>query len=70
LLEWQTDLIPAYLQAYGKPEQYGLLPPYAGMLACCIELATRPVATFNRRHPNDWMWYTLFAELRRSYPQD
>jgi hypothetical protein len=70
LLEWKTDLIPAYLQAYGTPESYCLLPPYAGMLMCCIEMATRPMAAFNRRHPNDWMWYTLFAELRRLYPQD
>jgi hypothetical protein len=63
LVQWQSDLIPAYLEAYGQPERYALLSLRAGMLACCVEMATRPAFTFNARHPDDLMWRALFAAL-------
>jgi hypothetical protein len=62
---WNAEVLPAYLDAYGSPEGYNLLPLRAGMLICCVEMATRPALVFKRQHPNDEMWYVLFSELRR-----
>ena len=63
--EWCVDLIPAYLEAYGQPEEYILLPLREGALACTIEMATRPQLAFNARHAHDdALWRAMFAEVR------
>lgn len=63
LEEWEHDLIPTYLEAYGQPEDWGLLPLLEGLLACCVEKAARSEIVFKTRHPDDVMWRTLFGEL-------
>ncbi len=63
LFQWRSELIPAYLRAYGSPKEYVLLPERDGMLACCVEMAVRPVFYFKFRHPDDVMWRSLFGEL-------
>lgn len=61
---WQSSLLPAYLEAYGPPGRYSLLPAREGMLACCVEMATRPYLAFGVRQADGLLWRTLFAELR------
>lgn len=63
LSAWRADVIPAYLEAYGRPDHYALLPPRQGMLATCVEKAARPALDFGYSHPDDLMWRYLFAEL-------
>jgi phosphotransferase family enzyme len=63
LNEWQKDVIPEYLFAYGIPEHYVLLPQKYGMLMCCVEKAVRSALEFGYRHPDDLLWRLLFAEL-------
>jgi hypothetical protein len=65
LLErWRVDLIPAYLEAYGNPEDYMLLPLREGALACTIEMATRPQRAFNSHHEHDdALWRAMFAQM-------
>jgi Phosphotransferase enzyme family len=70
LVEWQFDLIPNYLQAYGEVNGYGLLPVRDGMLLCCIEMATRTSFFFNTQYPNDWLWAKLFSGLYRLFPSE
>jgi hypothetical protein len=66
LARWRGILLPSYLKAYGQPTGYTLLSPRAGMLACAIEMATRPALAFDTSHPyDDRLWCRLFAELRR-----
>ncbi len=69
LATWRTTLIPAYLDAYGRPRRFGLLPPRRGMLACCVEKAVRPNLDFGYHHPDDRMWYLLFKALL-DWPQE
>jgi len=63
LFHWQDDLIPAYLNAYGEPDGWRLLPLREGLLACCVEKAARTEIIFNTRHPDDLMWRVIFGEL-------
>ena len=63
LSSWRTDVIPEYLTAYGKPEDYLLLPQKSGMLLCCVEKAVRSALEFGYSHSDDLMWRYLFAEL-------
>jgi hypothetical protein len=63
LNEWQKDIIPEYLFAYGVPEQYVLLPQKSGMMICCVEKAVRSMLEFGYSHPDDLVWRYLFAEL-------
>jgi aminoglycoside phosphotransferase (APT) family kinase protein len=63
LTEWQLDLIPAYLEAYGEPSGYMLLPLRLGMMACCVEKAVRSTLAFGHPHPHDAVWRALFTEL-------
>lgn len=63
LRRWRSRIIPAYLEAYGRPEKYALLSPWYGMLATCVEKATRPALDFSYSHPDDLMWRLLLAEL-------
>jgi hypothetical protein len=63
LRAWHTDVIPAYLAAYGQPEQYLLLPQKYGMLLCCVEKAVRSALEFGYSHPDDLLWRSLFSEL-------
>jgi Phosphotransferase enzyme family len=63
LSEWQKDVIPEYLFAYGVPEHYVLLPQKYGMLMCCVEKAVRSALEFGYRHPDDLLWRSLFGEL-------
>ncbi len=60
---WRTNVIPDYLDAYGKPDHYLLLPQKYGMLLCCVEKAVRSVLEFGYSHSDDRMWRYLFAEL-------
>ncbi len=63
LSAWRSDLIPAYLNAYGHPENFVLLPLRYGMLSCCVEKAIRSEVEFGYKHPDDLMWRNLFTEL-------
>jgi hypothetical protein len=63
LKEWQKDIIPEYLFAYGVPEHYILLPQKYGMMLCCVEKAVRSALEFGYSHPDDLVWRYLFAEL-------
>ncbi len=63
LNEWQRDVIPEYLFAYGVPEHYVLLPQKYGMMICCVEKAVRSALEFGYSHPDDLVWRSLFAEL-------
>lgn len=63
LTDWRADVIPEYLESYGQPSQYVLLPQKAGMMACCVEKAVRPTLEFGYRHPDDLTWRALFTEL-------
>jgi hypothetical protein len=63
LLRWRSRVIPAYLEAYGQPSEYVLLPLKEGMLAACVEKAVRPALDFGYSHPDDIMWRRLFGEL-------
>jgi phosphotransferase family enzyme len=63
LNEWQKDVIPEYLFAYGVPEYYVLLPQKYGMMLCCVEKALRSSLEFGYSHPDDLVWRALFAEL-------
>jgi hypothetical protein len=63
LKEWQKDIIPEYLFAYGVPEHYVLLPQKYGMILCCVEKAVRSALEFGYSHPDDLVWRYLFAEL-------
>lgn len=69
LSAWRSDLIPAYLEAYGKPEKFVLLPLRYGMLSCCVEKAIRSEVEFGYSHPDDLMWRNLFTELL-AWPKD
>lgn len=63
--KWRADIIPAYLEAYGQPEEYVLLPLREGALACTIEMATRPYLAFNSHHDHDdALWRAMFAQVR------
>ena len=66
---WRSQVIPAYLMAYGQPEGYLLLPPKLGMLAACVEKAVRPVLDFGYSHPDDRMWKSLYSEIV-NWPDD
>ncbi len=70
LLSWRTDLLPTYLAAYGQPAPCRLLPPRAGLLASCVELATRPYLAFGLMQPDAAQWYTLFTEIHRLWPPE
>ena len=63
LLTWRADVIPEYLAAYGRPDQYVLLPEKQGMLLCCVEKAVRSALVFGYSHPDDLIWRNLFAKL-------
>lgn len=64
LAAWSRALIPAYLDAYGRPSDYALLPLREGLLATCVEMATRPYLTFGIQQDDGLLWRALFAELR------
>lgn len=63
LNKWRANVIPEYLSAYGKPENYALLPQKYGMLLCCVERAVRSALEFGYSHSDDFKWRCLFAEL-------
>jgi aminoglycoside phosphotransferase (APT) family kinase protein len=63
LLSWRSEVIPAYLAAFGKPTEYALLPIKAGMLVCCVEKAVRASLDFGYQHDDDLIWMLIFAEL-------
>jgi hypothetical protein len=69
LRRWRPQIIPAYLQAFGRPTQYGLLPARAGMMRCCLEKAVRASMDAGIDLENDLVWRLLFAELA-SLPDD
>lgn len=69
LRRWRPRIIPAYLRAFGQPEEYGLLPIRAGMLLCCLEKAVRASMDAGMDLENDTVWRLLFAELA-SLPED
>jgi hypothetical protein len=69
LSAWRSDMIPAYLDAYGQPEKFVLLPLRDGMLSCCVEKAIRSRVEFGYSHPDDLMWRNLFTELLE-WPKD
>lgn len=63
LLQWRPKIIPAYLQAFGKPSHYTLMPARYGMLLCCVEKAVRASMDLGVDQVNDLIWRYLFAEL-------
>jgi len=63
LLQWRTEILPAYLSAYGRPADYGLLPARHGLLLCCIEKAVRSVIDFGYSQKGDSVWRVLFSKL-------
>jgi aminoglycoside phosphotransferase (APT) family kinase protein len=63
LRNWQADIIPAYLAAFGKPTGYTLLPIKEGMLVCCIEKAVRASMDFGYHQADDQIWRFIFAEI-------
>ncbi|MGB0383535.1 MAG: phosphotransferase family protein [Ardenticatenaceae bacterium] len=67
LKKWQTSLLPAYLAAYGAPEGYSLLPVREGLLACCVEMATRSYLSFGLCQADGLLWHRLFSELCENY---
>jgi hypothetical protein len=64
LNNWCIDVIPEYLEIFGNPDLYVLLPQKYGMMLCCVEKAVRSALEFGYRHPDDLMWRYLFAELQ------
>ena len=63
LFDWQADILPAYLSAYGKPINYSLLPTLYGLLLCCIEKSVRSVIDFGHNQNGDLVWRVLFSKL-------
>ncbi len=63
LRAWNKRLIPAYLNAFGQPQQYVKLPLRAGMLACCVENAVRVSLDRNSDKPRDLIWKFMFSGL-------
>ena len=63
LAKWQTTLLPSYLRHYGDVSGYTVLPPRAGMLAVCVEMAVRPYLTFGIWQEDALLWRALFTEL-------
>lgn len=63
LFRWQSDLVPAYLAAYGQPTGFSLLPIHYGLLMCCIEKSVRSVMDFGYNQYGDSFWVALFSEL-------
>ena len=63
LLQWRPKIIPDYLEAFGKPDQYTLMPARYGMLCCCVEKAVRASMYLGFDQVNDLIWRLLFAEL-------
>ncbi|MCX6064282.1 MAG: phosphotransferase, partial [Chloroflexi bacterium] len=63
LASWQSEIIPAYLSAFGKPAGFSLLPIRAGMLVCCVEKAVRASMDFGFIQADDLIWRLIFAEL-------
>lgn len=63
LLHWRTEIVPAYLGAYGRPINYALLPARYGLLLCCIEKAVRSVIDFGSNQHGDLVWRVLFSKL-------
>jgi len=63
LLQWRPKIIPDYLQAFGKPDQYTLMPARYGTLLCCVEKAVRASMDLGFDQVNDLIWRLLFAEL-------
>ena len=63
LMQWRQEIIPAYLQAFGRPKQYTLMAAQYGMLLCCVEKAVRASMDTGLDQVNDLIWRLLFAEL-------
>ena len=63
LADWRAHVLPDYLEAYGHPDRFVLLPPKHGMMLCCVEKAVRSALEFGYRHPDDVLWRSLFGEL-------
>lgn len=63
LRQWRVRIIPSYLEAYGNPNGYSLLPARYGMLLCCVEKATRTIINFGYNQSSEADWRCLFAEL-------
>ncbi|MBI5296224.1 MAG: aminoglycoside phosphotransferase family protein [Chloroflexi bacterium] len=63
LVRWRPKIIPAYLQAFGKPAHYTLLPVRQGMLLCCVEKAVRASMDAGFDLTNDLIWRHYFSEL-------
>jgi len=63
LLQWRPKIIPAYLDAYGRPDRYTLLPARYGMLVCCVEKAVRSSLDCGYNQADAAIWRLLFAEL-------
>lgn len=64
LTDWRKAVIPEYLEIYGNPDHYVLLPQKYGMMLCCVEKAVRSALEFGYSHPDDLLWRYLFAELQ------
>lgn len=61
--QWQQTWLPDYFGNYGQPTGYTLLSPEAGFCACCVEAASRPMATFGVEQDDALLWRQIFAEL-------
>jgi hypothetical protein len=65
IVEWETSILPSYLATYRDLVTCALLPSRAGMLACCVEMAARPMLTFGIQDTDSLFWKSLFTELRK-----
>ena len=63
LMDWRREIIPAYLNAYGRADQFSLLPARYGMLVCCVEKAVRAVHDFGYNQVDGLLWRNLLTEL-------
>lgn len=63
LRAWNRQIIPAYLNAFGTPTKYTVLPMRSGMLVCCVENAVRASMNRNSEKTQDFIWRALFSGL-------
>lgn len=61
--QWSANIIPVYLEAYGKASRFSLLPLKYGMILCCVDKAVRAVMDFGYNQDDDGIWRNLFTEL-------
>ena len=67
LLDWNLDVLPAYLDIFKEASQYSLLSVRDGMLLCCIEKAIRADMDFGHAQQDDVTWWWIFNALTQRW---